>query len=136
VGKRRTKHPLEDNPFLQGLLEWMDSPEGEQSIDALDTIYAALAGVDVNAKGRQILWPDGQRLSIAESVERLHGAHPELSLELIESKLISWLEMEFAPPSYSPTQLDELDRLTEQWIADHERSKAKLAKKRPRTRHS
>lgn len=27
--------------------------------------------------------------------------------------------MEFAPESYSRQQLDELDRLTEEWIDDH-----------------
>lgn len=136
MGKRREKHPFEDNPFLQGLLEWMDSPEGQQSTEALEGVYGALEGADVDAKGRQILWPDGQRLSLAESVQRIHAEQPELSAELIESKLISWLEMEFAPPHYSKAQLAELDRLTEQWIADHERDKAKFARKQPGTRHS
>lgn len=136
MGKRREKHPFEDNPFLQGLLEWMDSPEGQQSTEALDALYEALEGAAVDAKARRIIWPDGQQLSLSESVERLHGARPDLALELIESKLISWLEMGFAPPSYSKEQLDELDRLTEKWVADYERSKPKPGRKRPRTRHS
>ena len=36
--------------------------------------------------------------------------------------------MEFAPPDYSEKQLDELDRLTEKWIADHERQAAAAGK--------
>jgi hypothetical protein len=43
--------------------------------------------------------------------------------------------MKFVPPSASPEQLDELDRLTESWIEDHERQ-AEAARKRGRTRHS
>ena len=90
---------------------------------------------DVDAKNREIIWEDGKRLSITESVQRVHADYPEFPLELIETHLISWLEMEFAPPSYSEKQLDELDRLTEKWIEDHERQ-AEAGSKRGKTRHS
>jgi len=36
--------------------------------------------------------------------------------------------MDYAPEHYSQAQLDELDRLTAQWIADHLR-RAKTSKK-------
>jgi hypothetical protein len=77
-----------------------------------------LEKADVDAKNRKIIWEDGQRLSITESVQRIHAKHPHLALELIEERLIGWLEMAFAPAGYSETQLDELDRLTEKWIED------------------
>jgi hypothetical protein len=35
--------------------------------------------------------------------------------------VIGWLEMEFAPPAYARETLDELDRLTEAWVEDHQR---------------
>jgi hypothetical protein len=62
-------------------------------------------------------------------------AHPDYPLDLIEENVIDWLESEFAPPTYTPEQFDELDRLTEAWVQDHKR-KAKAAEKRSRTRHS
>ena len=34
--------------------------------------------------------------------------------------MIGWLEMEFAPETFSEEQLDELDRLTEQWVNNHQ----------------
>jgi len=37
-------------------------------------------------------------------------------MALIETPVIGWLEMEFAPPTYTPEQLDELDQLTEAMI--------------------
>ena len=135
MGKQREKHPLEDNPFVEDFLEWMDSSEGERSSEVLDTVWPLLEKADVDAKNRKIIWEDGQRLSITESVHRIHAGYPDLPLDLIETHLIGWLEMEFAPPTYSQKQLDELDRLTEKWIADHERQAA-AGRKRGRTRHS
>lgn len=120
MAKRHEKPPFEDNPFLDGLLDWMDSPEGELSSEVSDAVWILLEKADVDAESRTILWDDGKRLSITESVQRIHAVHPDFPLDLIETHLIGWLEMEFAPPTYSQEQLDELDRLTEKWIEDHE----------------
>ncbi|MGH8288508.1 MAG: hypothetical protein ACREV7_05695 [Steroidobacteraceae bacterium] len=129
VGKQREKHPLEDNPFIEDFLGWMDSSEGQQSIEALDIVWPLLENAGVDAKRRKIIWEDGQRLSITQSAQRIHADYPDLPPDLIEAKVISWLESGFAPESYSPQQLDELDRLTEKWIEDHQAA----GKKRPRT---
>src|SRR3954466_16321606 len=76
MDKRRTKHPLEDNPFVEGFLEWMDAPEGQQSIQALDQVFDALEHAGVDARHRKIVWADGKRLSIEQSVERNHAKPP------------------------------------------------------------
>jgi len=135
MGKQHDKHPFEDNPLLEGFSGWMDSAEGELSSEVLDAVWMLLEKVDVDAKNRKIIWEDGKRLSITESVQRIHAGCPDFPLDLIETHLIGWLEMEFAPPASSQEQLDELDRLTENWIEDHER-RAEAARKRGRTRHS
>jgi hypothetical protein len=77
--------------------------------------------VDVDAKARKLIWADGKRLSIDESVQRIHADYSQFPAERIEDRLISWLEMGYAPENYSQQQLDELDRLTERWIKDHYR---------------
>ena len=135
LGKRQEKHPFEDNPFVEDFVEWMGSPEGQLSSEVSDAVWMLLEQTDVDAKNRKLIWKDGKRLSITESVERIHVDYPDFPLEMIEEHLIGWLEMEFAPPTYSQEQLDELDRLTEEWIDDHERQ-AEGARKRGRTRHS
>jgi hypothetical protein len=112
----------ESNPFVDGLVEWMDSPEGQLSIEAMDLVFALLENVQVDANARQLIWTDGERLSIDASVKRIHAQHPELPAELIEDKLISWLEMDYEPEGASQQQLDELDQLTEKWIDDHNRA--------------
>ena len=135
MGKRQDKHPFEDNSFAEGFLDWMDSPEAELSGEVSDAVWAVLERADVDAKNRKIIWEDGKRFSITESVQRIHAGYPDYRPELIEEHLIGWLEMEFAPPTYSQKQLDELDRLIEKWIDHHERQ-AEAAPKRGRTRHS
>lgn len=117
---KRDKHPLEDNPFIEGFIEWMGSDEGQQSVEALDRVWPLLRGADVDARRRKIIWSDGERLSITQTAKRIQAILPDLALDLIESKVISWLEMEFVPEGYSPEQLDELDELTEKWIDAHE----------------
>jgi hypothetical protein len=135
MGKRPNK---QQPPSLEGMAiesfdDWMASysEADELSLGALETVSSLLKKADVDAKRRKIIWEDGQRLSITQSAERIHADHPDLSLDLIESKVVSWLEMEFAPETYSQEQLDELDQLTEKWVDAHERKLAK--RKQPRT---
>ena len=121
MGKRRAKHPFEDNPFIDGFLEWMDAPEGQQSIEALDLVFGALEHAGVDARQRKIVWADGKRLSIEQSVERIHAEHPGVPRHLIETHVLGWLE-NCAPKSYSESQIEELDRLIEPWLDDYERT--------------
>jgi hypothetical protein len=126
MGKRRAKHPLEDNPFIDGFLEWMDSAEGQDSIEALDVVLDALEHAGVDAKRRKIVWHDGKRLSIEESVERIHAAHPDVPRDQIENHVCGWLES--CAPDSSEGQLEELDRLTGPWLADYARKSAAARK--------
>jgi hypothetical protein len=125
----------EDTSFIGDVLAYMNSPEGELFLEVGEDASAMLETADVDAKERQIIWDDGERLSISASAHRIGLEHPEYPLDIIEKNVIIWLESEFAPPSYTREQLDELDRLTEAWIQDHKRQ-AKPAAKRSRTRHS
>ena len=86
-----------------------------------DVVWMVLKEADVDAKDRKIIWQDRQRLSFAGSVKRIHADYPDFAIDLIEDHLIGWLEMGFAPPSYSQEQLDGLDQLTEMWVEDHRR---------------
>jgi hypothetical protein len=116
----KDKHPFEDNPFIEGFLEWKDSPEGQQSTEALDLVFDALGHVDVDARHRKIVWTDGQRLSIEEVVERIHAEHPDMPRDVTETHVFGWLE-NCAPESYSEQQMEEFDRLMEPWLHDYER---------------
>ena len=134
MGKRREKHPVEDNPFVDGFLDWMGAPEGQMSIEVSDTLWELLQNVQLDPRRRELIWPDAKPLSLEHSAERIQEEHPHLPRERIESFPISWLE-NYAPDTYSQEQLDELDRLIEQWLEDLERQ-PKTARKTAGTRDS
>ena len=125
----------EDTSFIGDVLAYMNSPEGELFLEVGEIVSVLLEQAGVDAEERQIIWDNGERLSIAASAQRIGVEHPEYPLDIIEQNVVIWLESEFAPPTYTPEQFDELDRLTQAWIQDHKRQ-AKRAKKRSRTRHS
>ena len=95
----------ENNPFIDGLFEYMDSPRAQLSGEVREVVWQLLEKVDVDATHRKLIWENGKRLSIDESVQRIHADYPEFPVELIEARLISWLEMEFAPNTWSQEQL-------------------------------
>jgi hypothetical protein len=119
---REDKHPFEDNPFIEGFLEWKDSPEGQQSTEALDLVFDALGDVEVDAKRRKIVWANGQRLSIEQVIDHIHVEHPDMPRDQIETHVFGWLE-NCAPESYSEQQMEEFDRLMEPWLHDYERGR-------------
>ena len=72
MGRRRAKSPFEDNPVINGFLEWMDAPEGQQSIEALDLVFDALEHAGVDARQRKIVWAERET-----AIDRaVGGSHP------------------------------------------------------------
>ena len=110
---------FEDNPFIEGIYDWMDSAEGQLSMEVDDCVNELLSEVEVDAKERKILWPDGARLSISESVKRIHGGYSQYPLDEIEDSVICWLEGGYTPESYTTEQLEELDILVEDWLSEY-----------------
>jgi hypothetical protein len=145
MGKQRREQPQDiifgDNPFFDGFLEWMGSREGQQCIEVHDVLWDLLEDVQLDAKQRQLIWPDAkctalkQRLDLDQSVQRIQKLHSDFARDEVEEFLLDWIDMGYDPENYSQAQLDELDKLTEKWVADHLR-KAKMSKERKRTRHS
>ena len=120
MGKEKEFSVWEDNPFIEGLFEFMASPEGELADEVREVTWQLLEKVDVDATDRRLIWADGRRLTIDESVRRLQEHCPDYPVDLIEDCLIVWIEGEFIPENDSQEQMDELDRLTGEWIEDYE----------------
>ena len=139
MGKQRREQPQDtifaDNPFLDGLLDWMGSPEGQQCIALRDVLWDLMEHVQPDAKQRKLIWPDAEPLDLEQSIQRIQKEYPEFLRGHIEEFLLNWIDMGYDPQNYSQAQLDQLDSLTERWVADHLR-KAKVSKKQKRTRHS
>jgi hypothetical protein len=119
MNKKRKESLFENNAFIEGLMEHMSSPRGQLSDEVREVTWQILDEVDVDAADRKLIWDDGKRLSIDESVQRIHQEYPEYPVDLIEARVVSWLEMEFTSEVWTQDQMDELDRLTEEWVDDH-----------------
>lgn len=102
--------------FIDDPFDPMYSPKGDLYSEVREALWPILETLHVDAKQRKIIWPNGKRLDREQSVQNIHTDYPDFPRDLIESRLISWLEMDCAPENYSPAQLDELDRLIERWI--------------------
>ena len=109
-----------ESEFLGDIFDDLDSEEAQLAFEVQDVLQALLAHADVNAKAREIIWEDGQRLSLRDSIQRLRQACPQYPLEMLERQFIVWLE-HFPPESYSQAQLDEYEALSDRWLADYAR---------------
>lgn len=90
--------------------------EAEQVLfEVLDAIEEA----SVEARERRIVWPDGARLSIEDTVHRIH-AESGAPIDLIQSHVVGWLEMMYEPNGLNEQQMEEFERLIEEWVAPYD----------------
>ena len=99
-----------------------------------DVLWNLLEHAQLDAKQRKLIWPDAERLDLEQSIQRVQTKYPDFPRDEVEEFLLNWVDS-YDPENYSQAQLDELDSLTERWVADHLRM-AKASKKQKRTRHS
>ena len=93
MGKQRREQPPDsifgDNPFGDGFLEWMGSREGQQCMEIHDVLWDLLEDVQLDAKQRQLIWPDAkrtarkQRLDLDQSVQRIQKLHSDFPREVL-----------------------------------------------------
>ncbi len=107
---------IDVGPIEDEFLQWMGSPEGVLSQDALDVVWPILDTTQVDAKARKLIWPDGKRLSVEHTARRIHKDHPEFPRDLIKDKVISWIEMGYVPKDHTPEQMAEFESLIDPWL--------------------
>jgi hypothetical protein len=110
-----------ENDFGKGFMEWLESEAGEQSLEAVDYVFEALEGAELDVARRTIQWVDGQELSIDQSVERIHK-QTGLNAEPIRSHIIGWLQLGYQPEGLDKEQLQTFESQIDDWIHDYENS--------------
>ena len=114
---KKPSYPAGD--LLEDFLEWMGTREGLKSMEALDGVFNGLEGATVEASERKIIWPDGQRLSIEQSVGRIHK-NSGLDRQAILSHLIGWLQMEYEPEGLDADQMQRFENQIDAWVAKYD----------------
>ena len=102
-----------------GSQEWVESfPDGLYDA-AREIILQSVERVErLDPVNRRLFWDDGKALSFDESVQRIGASYPELSVELIRSHLVGWLEMGELPGDIPSEQMDEMDELVTAWAEE------------------
>jgi len=91
----------------------------QQSEQVLLEVLDALENASVDPLERKIVWADASRLSVEETVRRIH-AQSGMPLDGIESHVIGWLEMIYEPQGLNEHQMEEFELLIEQWIKPYD----------------
>jgi hypothetical protein len=115
---KKPSYPAGD--LLEGFSEWLETREGLESkwtpwIVSL-TLWRAQR---LRLLKKKIIWPDGQRLSIEQSVERIHK-NSGLDRQAILSRLIGWLQMEYEPEGLDADQMQRFENQIDAWIAKYD----------------
>jgi hypothetical protein len=91
----------------------------QQSEQVLLEVLDALENASVDPLERKIVWADASRLSVEQTVRRIH-AQSGMPLDGIESHVIGWLEMIYEPQGLNEHQMEEFELLIEQWITPYD----------------
>jgi predicted dithiol-disulfide oxidoreductase (DUF899 family) len=113
------KASTQSGGFLDDFLEWMGSPEGAESMDALDYVFNALDGARVDPVKRKIHWQNGENLSIDQSVDRI-SKDSGLERQSILSHIIGWLQMDYTPEGLDEKQMELFENQIESWVEEYE----------------
>jgi hypothetical protein len=108
-----------DETFFDEMAEWWDSPDGSMWLDMLcDLEEVALKDVGLDARQRKFLWPDVGPLDLDQSARRLNQQYPQFPEDKTKEFLVYWIQQGYVPQGYSESQMEEPERLTEEWAAD------------------
>jgi len=113
------KRPVPHDDFFDGFFQWLGSDKGETSMEAMEAVAAALQGADLDIKERRIIWPDGKRLTIYESAEKIQK-QTGTDLQSIKSHIVGWLEMDFEPKGLNEKEMELFEAQINDWIEDYE----------------
>jgi hypothetical protein len=105
--------------FFEDFFEWMGSSEGAKSMEILDCVADALDGARANPFERKIIWPDGESMSIEQSVERIRR-DSGFEGQAILAHVIGWLQMEYVPEGFDEEQMEQFENQIEGWVEEYE----------------
>jgi Xaa-Pro aminopeptidase len=110
--------PEPANDFMEGFSKWLESEDGQHSMEAVDYVFEALRGADLDIAGRRIVWADGQKLTIDQSVKKIYE-QTGMNVEAIRSHIIGWLELEYEPKGLDDEQMELFESQINAWIDEY-----------------
>jgi len=103
--------------FHEGFSQWLDSEQGRSSLEATEDVFNALEAAGIDIQERQIIWPDGDRLTIDQTAQKIHN-QTGTDIESIKTHIFGWLEMGFEPEDLDEEQTQIFEDKIDAWIED------------------
>ena len=122
--EKMKKVPKPENDFMEGFSKWLESEEGQNSMEAVDYVFEALEGADLDIAGRRIVWADGQKLTIDQSVKKIYK-QTGMNIADIRSHIIGWLELDYEPKGLDDEQMELFESQIDAWIDEYEHNMKK-----------
>jgi hypothetical protein len=107
--------------IFDDFFDWLESPDGEESLQVINDVQSALDGATVDLKERKIIWKDGQRLTIDESASKIKKDN-DAGIDSIKNRIISWLEMDYVPEGLTEKESKTFEKRIDDWIRDYYKS--------------
>jgi hypothetical protein len=91
----------------------------EAESQAIDDIQMALDNANVEINNRKIIWADGERLSIDQSLLKISSIS-KADIKILKYHIVLWLEMDFVPEDLNEKEMEIFEKQIAQWINDYE----------------
>jgi len=86
--------------------------------DILDLVDEALKEAYINTDERLIIWPNGERLTVDQSAEKIKGEN-ELDNEVVKDCIMAWVEMDAQPENKNKKQEEIFVEEIQNWVNDY-----------------
>jgi len=86
--------------------------------DILDIVDEALKEAYITTDERLIIWPNGERLTVDQSAEKIKGEN-DLDNEVVKDCIMAWVEMDAQPENKNKKQEEIFVEEIQNWVNDY-----------------
>ena len=86
--------------------------------DILNIVDEALKEAYIATDERLIIWPNGERLTVDQSAEKIKGDN-DLDNEVVKDCIMGWVEMDAPPENKNKKQEDIFVEEIQNWVNDY-----------------
>ena len=86
--------------------------------DILDIVDEAFKEAYINTDEWLIIWPNGERLTVDQSAEKIKGEN-DLDNEVVKDCIMAWVEMDAQPENKNKKQEEIFVEEIQNWVKDY-----------------
>ena len=109
---------MKDKPnFQDEILDDIEETAAEISTNAMNAVFEAFEGADIDLQARKIIWGDGESLTIEQSAKKI-SMEAGADIVAVTNHIICWLTMDFMPKGLNQEQKDSFEDQVDAWVND------------------